>query len=334
MKYNPPKVQSNTVRTSKDNENILDSFFDFIKTPQYNLSFSNKMVLLKFADVFSFLSFGIVSSIILGFIISFVMQIIGYDTTQNSVVELFKEAPIYFFIFMALIWAPIFEEITFRLGMKFSPWKLALSLSFFIVVLFSSSLEFFPALATVLERFSERYSIVSVILSIVLLVVLLTLVVKIIIGRYVGEKKMKKLYRKNFVSIFYGMTLLFGAVHILNFKNFGEFWYVSFLLFLPQLSVSFILGYVRMRYGIIWSMLIHFFYNSFFTLPLVLISLLPASFLGDDLADNPDALEILSGNEQVMVSFVGIVIFLMFFMVSVAFFRMIFKYLQYKKNKY
>lgn len=326
MQYENPRAP----KTKTLKENILDSFFRFIIKPRYDIDFSSKNFFAKFLDIIYFLSIAIVGALVFGFITSAVMKMIGYDMTQNSVVELFEETPIYFFSFMALLWAPLIEESTFRLGLRFSPWKLSVSITFIFATIFFIILDYLPSLAFVIERAFENLLWQNIAMIVVSFILIIVIVLKLVIEKSVNKKYIENLYRNNFSQIFYSLAILFGAIHLLNFKNFGEFWYVSFLLFLPQLSASFILGYIRMKYGILWSMFTHFLYNGFFTVPIILLSILPKSFLENDFASNPDILDSLSSGEVTLIS---LVILAMLFFVPVVFIKVLYSYYKFKNQK-
>lgn len=70
-------------------------------------------------------------------------------------------------------------------------------------------------------------------------------------------------FRKSrfFSPIFYGATLIFGFYHITNFELSREVLLFSPLLVAPQLCVGVFLGYIRVRFGLLWAMLLHALYN-------------------------------------------------------------------------
>lgn len=326
MQYESSKVpQIKKIRA----ENILYSFFSYCLKPNYNIKFSEKKIKGRLFDIFSLLSLLIVASFILGFFISAVMNLIGYDMGQNSVVKLFEEAPALFAAFMAMIWAPLVEETTFRLGLRFSPWKLSISLSFVILTIFFVVIDYLPLVGEPVKTFLDKSSLAMIIFCAVIIIVFFIMVFKFLIIKVLGEKKIVKYYQHNFHIIFYFVAFLFGAIHLLNFNNFGKFWYVSFLLFLPQLSASFVLGFVRMRYGFSWSILTHFLYNSFFALPFLVISQLPQELLNG----NSAVLSKLPNNELSMFGFFMMFIFLMFLSVVIIFFKDVIAYLKFRNQE-
>lgn len=71
---------------------------------------------------------------------------------------------------------------------------------------------------------------------------------------------------KLFKIAFYTLTLLFGFVHISNFEITKNMLFLSPLLVLPQTLLGGYLGYIRVRFGLQWSVLLHGTYNFFFLL--------------------------------------------------------------------
>ena len=67
---------------------------------------------------------------------------------------------------------------------------------------------------------------------------------------------------KSFKIAFYAFSLLFGFVHITNFDlNFNVF-ILAPLLVLPQILLGGYFGFIRVRFGLPWSILMHGCYNS------------------------------------------------------------------------
>lgn len=60
---------------------------------------------------------------------------------------------------------------------------------------------------------------------------------------------------------FYLTALVFGLVHISNYNQPLQYGWAVILLVLPQLFIGFILGYVRMRFGLKNAMIFHATYN-------------------------------------------------------------------------
>ncbi|WP_419211395.1 CPBP family intramembrane glutamic endopeptidase [Maribacter sp. X9] len=77
-----------------------------------------------------------------------------------------------------------------------------------------------------------------------------------------------------FNFIFYSFTVCFGFVHITNFELTPQVWLLSPLLVAPQISVGFVLGFIRIKFGLLWSMVLHASYNLILIFPLVIMKFL------------------------------------------------------------
>ncbi len=70
-------------------------------------------------------------------------------------------------------------------------------------------------------------------------------------------------FRKSryFAFFLYGSTLIFGFYHITNFELSREVLLLSPILVAPQLCVGVFLAYIRVRFGLLWAILLHALYN-------------------------------------------------------------------------
>lgn len=67
--------------------------------------------------------------------------------------------------------------------------------------------------------------------------------------------------KSTFKYHFYLTAVVFGFVHISNYNQPFQYGWAIILLVLPQLFIGFILGYVRMRFGLKNSIIFHATYN-------------------------------------------------------------------------
>ena len=79
---------------------------------------------------------------------------------------------------------------------------------------------------------------------------------------------------KFFPYVFYILTLGFGFMHISNYEISTEIILLSPLLVAPQLSVGVLLGFIRVKFGLIWSMALHALYNLVLVGPIFLLKIL------------------------------------------------------------
>lgn len=84
------------------------------------------------------------------------------------------------------------------------------------------------------------------------------------------------LFRKSpyFGVIFYLFTLAFGFYHITNFELTPTVLYLSPILVSPQLFIGLLLGYIRVRLGLVWAMMLHGCYNLVLIGPLIAMKIL------------------------------------------------------------
>jgi membrane protease YdiL (CAAX protease family) len=72
--------------------------------------------------------------------------------------------------------------------------------------------------------------------------------------------------KKLFKYAFYIFTILFGLIHITNFTLTTNVILLIPFLVAPQLLVGAYFGYIRTKFNLGWSMLLHGAYNTFFML--------------------------------------------------------------------
>lgn len=77
--------------------------------------------------------------------------------------------------------------------------------------------------------------------------------------------------KRYFKFIFYLLTLVFGFYHITNFEVTPTVLALSPILVAPQISVGLFLGFIRVRFGLLWAMLLHACYNLLLVGPVILL---------------------------------------------------------------
>jgi len=76
---------------------------------------------------------------------------------------------------------------------------------------------------------------------------------------------------RHFRYFFYASAILFGAFHFSNFEFSLHTMLLSPLLVAPQLIMGFFLGYIRIKLGLRWSILLHATHNGILMIPLLLV---------------------------------------------------------------
>jgi membrane protease YdiL (CAAX protease family) len=86
-----------------------------------------------------------------------------------------------------------------------------------------------------------------------------------LIANAVGEEKIRDFWNKNYRLIFYFSALCFGYAHIFNFGTLStSVLLFSPILILPQFFMGSVAGFLRVRFGFMWSYALHFCHNLLF----------------------------------------------------------------------
>jgi hypothetical protein len=216
--------------------------WNYIKSPKYicQLSFG----ITQFVQIFVVISiccFGL--SVFNGSIIKALelgRKCINYDLSR--------------LVFYTVIIIPFIEEILFRLLLK-PRWENVLFFNSFLVVL------------GVYALWGEKFLIGSILICLGCIMIIIFISNKRIL------RKIQIKHIKNFRYVFYSSVLVFGFLHLSNFEF--NFWIVLFspILVLPQIIGGLALGYIRMHFGIMCSILFHALNNLIPFLPFIYNSL-------------------------------------------------------------
>ena len=254
-----------------EEKSLLASFLTYLSRPEYAAGCPDKSASSKFWDVFRLWSLLFVVAILLAALILAAAGIAGYNIRQHTVLDLVFDKPLFVVVFFAFIWAPVVEELTFRMWLKFSPRKLGFSAALILVMLAVMGLRLFSAQLGIPEEalnYSEPGTFLLYISSVLLIGSALSLVFK----RAINKKAAKAFYSRHFRHIFLFSAALFALVHLLNYRELGQIWFFFPLLVAPQFFGGLVLGFVRMRYGLKWSVANHFIHNGITMLPVLALS--------------------------------------------------------------
>jgi membrane protease YdiL (CAAX protease family) len=138
------------------------------------------------------------------------------------------------------------------------------------------------------------------------LVVIIAPVLEEPIFRYFLRHKglQKRIFRREtwdkiFPYLVYGLSIIFGLIHLFNYLNDGLLFYLfSPLVVLSQLFGGFVLSFIRVRINFIWGMFSHALWNFIFAI------LLPIFYyqFATPYAENTDAYEISITEKPFFVS--------------------------------
>ncbi len=69
--------------------------------------------------------------------------------------------------------------------------------------------------------------------------------------------------KKGFKIAFYTFAIAFGFIHIANYEITTNILLFSPLLIAPQIFAGFYFGFIRVKFGLVWSIALHATYNAF-----------------------------------------------------------------------
>ncbi|MBD3238892.1 MAG: CPBP family intramembrane metalloprotease [Candidatus Moranbacteria bacterium] len=265
----------------KDKPLFLD-FFKFIIRPTYLDKKQNKHFLLKIWNTLRLWALGLILALFFGFITEKLMRLVNYDVTDHAIVNLLQQQSVLLVLFLAVILAPIIEELTFRMIYRYSPFRLSFSIVFVFLTIFEliiSSLKL-----NIFEKFNALlglndylqilgpYLILFKAGIFLIMIVGFGLALGFIIKFYIDQNKIISFFKKYFFVLFYAFIIFFGLMHLVNFSNILKYWYLAPVFIIPQLVIALFLGYARIKYGLIYSIMLHAVYNGVTLLPFFLFS--------------------------------------------------------------
>ncbi|MDQ3099261.1 MAG: CPBP family glutamic-type intramembrane protease [bacterium] len=239
------------------NLDLLQRILAFLKHPTSEGA-EQQSVLFVFKQLLTLISWLYVLVFPVAIAITLLLKLLNYDGV-NAVNELAMNGEFWEVLFLGVVLAPLIEEITFRLPLRYHRAYLLLS-SFMvirIIVVFFLR-QSFPNLA--------QTSLMAGVIPLVL-----TTGVYFLLRLERVEKRVINFYTNRFPLLFYTATILFGLMHITNYSNVQNIVLIVLLLCIPQLIVGSILGFIRIRYGFAYALLMHAIYNGILLVPSSLV---------------------------------------------------------------
>jgi len=221
-------------------KSLLGIFLKFLRSPDLEApsgSFTPRESLIQILRLYS-LEYTTVISVL------FLLDVLNAPSGEQ--IENYFETPAISLFISAIVLAPLIEETIFRLPLR--PFILN-------ITVFSSLIVYLVSLWTQPYNFIQNG-------------VLLILLNVIVGSRCSNTKMLQRFYRRYSRFIFYSFTLLFGALHIMNYEP--ESWKLLPLLVFSQTLGGLLLGFVRIHYGFGWAIFLHAFHNSLACLPILI----------------------------------------------------------------
>ncbi|WP_350291471.1 hypothetical protein [uncultured Croceitalea sp.] len=226
---------------------LINDLSTFIVSPKYKTG-QEKSTRNKIYDTIGLFLIKVVFSVVVASLLQIIYN--PENLTSTSMAERFS--PLILLLVGGVI-LPLFEEMTFRLSLKFNPMYLALTTGGFTYYILTKAV-FKSKLSLIDDTFWHR----------VVLVIMVVLIAYGLCSRKNNQIVLQGFWEKHFRKLYYLSCLSFAWLHIFNF----ELSLVNLLwmpiLTLPQLFSATIAGYTRVAFGFQYPLLVHMITNIFF----------------------------------------------------------------------
>jgi len=226
---------------------LLRELMNFIKYPIDDASLE-KTVKNKIYDTVGLFVIKLIFSITVASLLQFIYD--PENLTSANMAERFDSSLL---LVIGGIVLPVFEEITFRLSLKFKPTYFALTTGGFTYYVLTKAI------------FKSRLSLVDdTFLCRVIIVIIMALITYVICSGKNIKITLQQYWGKRFRIIYYLSCVSFAWLHIFNFEiNLINLLWLP-ILTLPQLFSATIAGYTRVVFGFQYPLLIHMLTNILF----------------------------------------------------------------------
>ena len=233
-------------------ETAIREYLTFLRSPQYDYKRSASLDWITITKLFFFV-FAVEMLVLIP-----MSSFMGLEEIPHIMESLMMEKSFWFIALMAIVIAPIAEEIIFRLHLRYHWLTFLYLIILLLVVLFFglkyAALDMVSGLGEVQQQVLDNGF-----LRTVLLVTILTIVaMSYLLSKGFESQWMQRI----FPFIFYMSAAVFALVHISNFELPEGRWYLTPLLVMPQFILACYLGYVRVRNNVIASIYVHALNNS------------------------------------------------------------------------
>lgn len=296
---------------------ILAKFLEYSKNPTIE---TNYVVKNKFWEILKLLSVLLMMLIPYGFLIEFITGSFGFEVNNYFVKHLLSTQSSIFVFFLVCIQAPILEEIEFRLVLR--PNIRNVVVSFWLLV---NELIFF----NLFQAFEFSY-LIPIIFSVINFVVLCYWILE------QDRKKIKSVLPSKYYKWLYYFTIFYFAFgHFANFTDNSKLFLLPILV-LPHFIIGLGFSFVRMNFGLRWSIFMHFL-NNFIAIIPILICKEAAIEIYESISESkqiiPDLVYTLPATNQFFyLTGVAISVIFILFGIYISFLT-IKEYLQYKKTQ-
>jgi len=182
-------------------------------------------------------------------------KLIVLEIPNNNFLKYLREKDFTYTIIVGVIFSPVFEEIRHRLCLVYSPFNFALMLGSWTYFTLGFIIEYKDIIGHN-NYFGYQIVLFPIIVSVVYLYLRIYKYTNVFLAKFWLT------YPK---YIFYTFLFSFSLLHIINFSFELRLLIIFPLLTLPQTIGGIFFSYARLKYGIIYSILLHSMNNLFFT---------------------------------------------------------------------
>lgn len=225
---------------------LIRDLVSFIKSPGSDMT--TKSVKNKVYETIGLFLIKAVFSVTVASLLQFIYE--PENLTSTSMAERFS--PLMLLVVGGFV-LPVFEEITFRLSLRFNPIYFTFTSGTFTYYILTKTI-FKSRLSLVDDTFWYRVGIAIIIL----------LIAYVLSSKGSIKLRLQKFWRKHFRVIYYLSCVSFAWLHIFNFEIsvVNVLWMP--ILTLPQLFSATIAGYTRIVFGFQYPLLVHMCTNILF----------------------------------------------------------------------
>ena len=146
--------------------------------------------------------------------------------------------------------APILEELGFRAFLSTAPKSVFIGLTLFLSYVYFAvhmNMAHVPAALAIAHYFAALWPLLP------------AGIISLLLYRYAREQVLT-LFRRHSAWVFWVSCIVFGAAHAAVYSNHLEWW--GFVLALPQFLIGVGLAYVRVAFGLRWSIATHLAFDA------------------------------------------------------------------------
>lgn len=237
---------------------VLNELYFFFLKPS-SAKFPSLSVKITFKDNLLLLLIAIIFALITSIISVVLKEIFIINSNYESYSLTFKTSSTFLIVSIKLIIIPVIEEFSTRLYLKFKPINIAVS---FALLMACGFCVIFKVNILKLDYLSFIIFVITIFLA---------YTIHYILSISIIRQKFEHVFVNNFKYIFYSSIVIFSIFHFNKYIIEPDKLYIYPILILPQIITGIIWGYVRIKFGIMWSIIQHICFNMIFNLPLLFL---------------------------------------------------------------